>query len=103
MLQPSALSPALLSALPRTIPHLLASAGLQIFSTYGFVQKIHIFEREGRTVALVQYADVATADTARGALQGHAMYDGGHNVVSVVAGWPRCAGSRRSGPGEGQH
>ncbi|EFN51690.1 hypothetical protein CHLNCDRAFT_139935 [Chlorella variabilis] len=52
-----------------------------IFSTYGFVQKIHIFERDGRTVALVQYADVATADSARAALEGHAMYDGGHNVV----------------------
>ena len=65
-----------------TIPRWLVCVCLQIFSTYGFVQKIHIFEREGRTVALVQYADVATADTARGALQGHAMYDGGHNVVS---------------------
>ena len=55
---------------------------MQIFSTYGFVQKVHIFEREGKTVALVQYPDVRTADTARAALEGHAMYDGGHNVVS---------------------
>lgn len=54
---------------------------LQIFSTYGFVQKIHVFERDGRTTALVQYPDVRTADTAKAALEGHAMYDGGHNVV----------------------
>lgn len=30
----------------------------------------------------MQYPDVRTADTAKQALEGHAMYDGGHNVVS---------------------
>lgn len=30
----------------------------------------------------LQYPDVRTADTAKQALEGHAMYDGGHNVVS---------------------
>ena len=86
---PPSLPAPLPSPLRHTPLHLLTSArppALQIFSTYGFVQKIHIFEREGRTVALVQYTDVATADTARGALQGHAMYDGGHNVVSAYGG-----------------
>jgi hypothetical protein len=61
---------------------LLRGPAPQIFSTYGTVQKIHIFERDGRTVALVQYPDIPTADKARAALEGHAMYDGGHNVVS---------------------
>ena len=69
----------------------LLSDPLQIFSTYGVVQKIHVFERDGRTVALVQYGDVRTADTARAALEGHAMYDGGHNVVRVGAGLGGCA------------
>ncbi|KAI7839724.1 hypothetical protein COHA_006528 [Chlorella ohadii] len=55
-----------------------------IFSTYGTVQKVHIFEREGKTVALVQYPDVRTADMAKQALEGHAMYDGGHNVMHVT-------------------
>lgn len=35
---------------------------------------------------LLQYPDVRTADMAKQALEGHAMYDGGHNVVSY-----RCA------------
>lgn len=107
------------------------------------MQKVHIFEREGKTVALVQvrgldigaaqsvcatplgarvhpsavglagprgrlvrvlltqlppltllsarqYPDVRTADMAKAALEGHAMYDGGHNVVRAcccLAGW----------------
>ncbi|PSC75810.1 polypyrimidine tract-binding-like protein 1 isoform X1 [Micractinium conductrix] len=55
-----------------------------ICSTYGAVQKIHIYEREGKSVALVQFADSATADSARSALEGHAMYDGGHNVMRVA-------------------
>ncbi|KAL4434387.1 hypothetical protein ABPG75_000828 [Micractinium tetrahymenae] len=55
-----------------------------IFSTYGQVQKIHIYEREGKTVALVQYPDGRIADVAKAALQGHAMYDGGHNVMNLA-------------------
>ncbi|KAL4428583.1 hypothetical protein ABPG77_008895 [Micractinium sp. CCAP 211/92] len=55
-----------------------------IFSTYGQVQKIHIYERDGKTVALVQYPDGRTADVAKSALQGHAMYDGGHNVMNLA-------------------
>ena len=43
--------PALHAALP--LPRHCCAA-LQIFSTYGTVQKVHIFEREGKTVALVQ-------------------------------------------------
>ncbi|GAB4815695.1 hypothetical protein N2152v2_002741 [Parachlorella kessleri] len=55
-----------------------------ICSTYGFVQKIHIFEREGKTVALVQYPDPQTAQVAKQGLEGHPMYDGGHNVMRPV-------------------
>ena len=33
-------------------------------------------------VALVQYPDPHTAGVAKQALDGHPMYDGGHNVVS---------------------
>ncbi len=31
----------------------------------------------------LQYPDGRTADVAKSALQGHSMYDGGHNVVSA--------------------
>jgi polypyrimidine tract-binding protein 2 len=55
-----------------------------VFSTYGFVQKAHVYERDGRTVALVQYPDVGTATTAKRALEGHAMYGEGHNVMRLV-------------------
>lgn len=34
------------------------------------------------SIRSLQYPDVRTADTAKQALEGHAMYDGGHNVVS---------------------
>lgn len=79
--RPQPLTPFLLAALCRSL-HCRLPRWKQIFSTYGYVQKIHIFERDGRTTALVQYPDVRTADVARAALQGHAMYDGGHNKVS---------------------
>lgn len=38
----------------------------------------------------LQYPDVATANTAKAALQGHAMYDGGHNVVRGLADQRLC-------------
>lgn len=77
-----------------------------MFSTYGVVQKIAIFEKNGQTQALVQYpgislyirtqknsklfeldvlidlalefSDVGTAASAREALEGHCIYDGGY-------------------------
>ncbi|KAK4271977.1 hypothetical protein QN277_020590 [Acacia crassicarpa] len=48
-----------------------------VFSAFGTVQKIAIFEKNGQTQALVQYPDVTTAATAREALEGHCIYDGG--------------------------
>lgn len=49
-----------------------------VFSAFGTVQKIAIFEKNGQTQALVQYPDVATAAVAREALEGHCIYDGGY-------------------------
>ncbi|CAL2250237.1 unnamed protein product [Prunus armeniaca] len=49
-----------------------------VFSAFGTVQKIAIFEKNGQTQALVQYPDVNTAAVAREALEGHCIYDGGY-------------------------
>ncbi|KAL5582265.1 hypothetical protein UlMin_014707 [Ulmus minor] len=49
-----------------------------VFSAFGTVQKIAIFEKNGQTQALIQYPDVATAAVAREALEGHCIYDGGY-------------------------
>lgn len=49
-----------------------------VFSTFGTVQKIAIFEKSGATQALIQYPDVATATLAKDALEGHCIYDGGY-------------------------
>jgi len=50
----------------------------QVFSAFGTVQKIAIFEKNGGTQALVQYSDVTTAAVAKEALKGHSIYDGGY-------------------------
>ncbi|GKD37954.1 polypyrimidine tract-binding protein homolog 1 isoform X1, partial [Tanacetum coccineum] len=44
-----------------------------VFSTFGSVQKIAIFEKNGGTQVLVQYPAVA-----KDALEGHCIYDGGY-------------------------
>ncbi|XP_048636258.1 polypyrimidine tract-binding protein homolog 1 isoform X2 [Brassica napus] len=49
-----------------------------VFSAYGSVQKIAIFEKNGSTQALIQYSDIATAAIAKEALEGHCIYDGGY-------------------------
>ncbi|KAF1877417.1 hypothetical protein Lal_00040132 [Lupinus albus] len=49
-----------------------------VFSSFGTVQKIAIFEKNGQTQALIQYPDVTTAAAAREALEGHCIYDGGY-------------------------
>ncbi|KAK3007615.1 hypothetical protein RJ639_014101 [Escallonia herrerae] len=49
-----------------------------VFSAYGTVQKIAIFEKNGGTQALIQYPDVATAAASKDALEGHCIYDGGY-------------------------
>lgn len=49
-----------------------------IFAAFGTVQKIAMFEKNAGLQALVQYADVATAVTAKEALEGHCIYEGGY-------------------------
>uniref|UniRef100_A0A0D9VUJ3 RRM domain-containing protein n=1 Tax=Leersia perrieri TaxID=77586 RepID=A0A0D9VUJ3_9ORYZ len=49
-----------------------------VFSAFGTVQKIAIFEKNGGTQALIQYPDVTTASVAKEALEGHCIYDGGY-------------------------
>ncbi|XP_035550727.1 polypyrimidine tract-binding protein homolog 1 isoform X1 [Juglans regia] len=49
-----------------------------VFSAFGTVQKIAIFEKNGQTQALIQYPDISTAAVAREALEGHCIYDGGY-------------------------
>ncbi|XP_010926566.1 polypyrimidine tract-binding protein homolog 1 isoform X2 [Elaeis guineensis] len=49
-----------------------------VFSTFGTVQKIAIFEKNGGMQALIQYPDVTTAAVAKAALEGHCIYDGGY-------------------------
>lgn len=49
-----------------------------VFSAFGTVQKIAIFEKNGGIQALVQYPDINTAAVAKEALEGHCIYDGGY-------------------------
>ncbi|XP_039059562.1 polypyrimidine tract-binding protein homolog 1-like isoform X3 [Hibiscus syriacus] len=49
-----------------------------VFSAFGAVQKIAIFEKNGGTQALIQYPDVMTAAVAKESLEGHCIYDGGY-------------------------
>ncbi|CAA0820258.1 Polypyrimidine tract-binding protein homolog 1 [Striga hermonthica] len=49
-----------------------------VFSAFGSVQKIAIFEKNGGTQALIQYPDISTAAIAKEALEGHCIYDGGY-------------------------
>ncbi|XP_026658833.2 polypyrimidine tract-binding protein homolog 1-like isoform X4 [Phoenix dactylifera] len=50
----------------------------KVFSTFGTVQKIAIFEKNGGMQALIQYPDVATAAVAKESLEGHCIYEGGY-------------------------
>ncbi|KAG8652998.1 polypyrimidine tract-binding protein homolog 2 isoform X2 [Manihot esculenta] len=64
-----------------------------VFSAFGAVQKIAMFDKNGGLQALVQYPDVQTAVMAKEALEGHCIYDGGfcklhisysrHNDLSI--------------------
>ncbi|KAH7683631.1 putative RNA-binding protein (RRM superfamily) protein [Dioscorea alata] len=49
-----------------------------VFSAYGTVLKIVMFEKNNGMHALVQYPDVITAATAKMYLEGHCIYDGGY-------------------------
>ncbi|XP_023550948.1 polypyrimidine tract-binding protein homolog 2 isoform X1 [Cucurbita pepo subsp. pepo] len=48
-----------------------------VFSSFGPVQKIAMFDKNGGVQALIQYPDVQTAVVAKEALEGHCIYDGG--------------------------
>ncbi|XP_057988749.1 polypyrimidine tract-binding protein homolog 2 isoform X2 [Hevea brasiliensis] len=48
-----------------------------VFSAFGPVQKIAMFDKNGGLQALIQYPDVQTAVLAKEALEGHCIYDGG--------------------------
>ncbi|KAH1090037.1 hypothetical protein J1N35_017294 [Gossypium stocksii] len=50
---------------------------VQVFSAFGPVQKIAMFDKNGDLQALIQYPDVQTATVAKEALEGHCIYDGG--------------------------
>jgi len=65
-----------------------AAALHAVFSPYGAVQKVLIFDRAGGTNALVQFPSREAAAGAAAALDGHAIYAGGFNVL-------RAAVSRR--------
>nr|ASZ85195.1 putative polypyrimidine tract-binding protein 1 [Selenicereus monacanthus] len=49
-----------------------------VFSAFGPVQKIATFDKNAGLQALVQYPDIQTAVTAKEALEGHCIYDGGY-------------------------
>ncbi|KAJ3673379.1 hypothetical protein LUZ60_006753 [Juncus effusus] len=55
-----------------------------VFSAFGTVQKIAIFEKNGGTQALIQYPDVTIAALAKGALEGHSIYDGGFCKIHLT-------------------
>ncbi|KAA8533639.1 hypothetical protein F0562_030927 [Nyssa sinensis] len=48
-----------------------------VFSAFGPVLKIAMFDKNGGVQALIQYPDVQTAVVAKEALEGHCIYDGG--------------------------
>ncbi|XP_017701918.2 polypyrimidine tract-binding protein homolog 2 isoform X2 [Phoenix dactylifera] len=48
-----------------------------VFSAFGTVQKIAVFEKNAGLQALIQYPDIQTARIAREALEGHCIYEGG--------------------------
>ncbi|CAO2838672.1 unnamed protein product [Amaranthus hypochondriacus] len=48
-----------------------------VFSAFGVVQKIAMFDKNGGLQALIQYPDVQTAAIAKESLEGHCIYDGG--------------------------
>ena len=52
-----------------------------VFSKYGTVEKIAIFEKNSIWQALVQYSGISSANDAKLALEGHAIFEGGYNKV----------------------
>ncbi|GKE99034.1 polypyrimidine tract-binding protein homolog 2-like protein isoform X2 [Tanacetum coccineum] len=50
---------------------------LVVFSSFGPVLKIAMFDKNGGVQALIQYPDVQTAMVTKEALEGHYIHDGG--------------------------
>lgn len=55
----------------------------EIFKRYGDVKKIAIFQKNNQWQALVQYPDHQSAAAAKQVLEGHAMFEGGANVLRL--------------------
>eukprot|EP00899_Mesostigma_viride_P014708 jgi/Mesvir1/23238/Mv09240-RA.2 len=55
-----------------------------VFSAFGFVQKIAVFEKNQGLQALIQYPDLDTATTAKDTLQGHCVYEGGFCKLAIA-------------------
>ncbi|XP_047969721.1 polypyrimidine tract-binding protein homolog 2 isoform X2 [Salvia hispanica] len=54
-----------------------------VFSSFGPVLKIAMFDKNGGLQALIQYPDVQTAVVAKEALEGHCIYDGGYCKLHI--------------------
>ncbi|KAL0452430.1 UNVERIFIED_CONTAM: Polypyrimidine tract-binding protein2 [Sesamum latifolium] len=54
-----------------------------VFSAFGPVLKIAMFDKNGGLQALIQYPDVQTAVVAKEALEGHCIYDGGYCKLHI--------------------
>ncbi|CAG7880178.1 unnamed protein product [Brassica rapa] len=55
-----------------------------VFVAFGAVQKIAMFDKNGGVQALIQYPDVQTAVVAKGALEGHCIYEGGFCKLHIT-------------------
>ncbi|KAE9608893.1 putative RNA recognition motif domain-containing protein [Lupinus albus] len=55
-----------------------------VFSAFGPIQKIAMFDKNGGLQALIQYPDVQTAVVAKDALEGHCIYDGGFCKLHIT-------------------
>jgi len=56
-----------------------------VVHAYGDVVQRVIYERSGVWQAVVQYATPASANSAKQALEGHAIYEGGYNKLRVFS------------------
>ncbi|KAG9133703.1 hypothetical protein Leryth_019343 [Lithospermum erythrorhizon] len=54
-----------------------------VFTAYGPVLKIAMFDKNGGLQALIQYPDIQTAVAAKQALEGHCIYDGGYCKLHI--------------------
>ncbi|XP_051122867.1 polypyrimidine tract-binding protein homolog 2-like isoform X2 [Andrographis paniculata] len=54
-----------------------------VFSAFGSVLKIAMFDKNGGLQALIQYPNVQTAVVAKEALEGHCIYDGGYCKLHI--------------------